>query len=338
MALIGAAAFGGLVLLSGLVLGDDAFAWQGGLGAVAALIAFGVVARGGASFARVLLAVACFAGMAYVAGVLYGARPLAALGAFAAAAALAGYAVIAGRTAPARVRWSLVAGAATLAVLSVGGVLLPDVGAGIPETDGRGHLRPEYVAAVERWLDRTHWRALGLSVVAGCVAVAMSALPVRRGPWAAVATVAGGLVLSALVLLPLSSWLWYEPAGPLVGAVWPVLLAAIVAIVAAAIGARRARVGWLAAGGGLLLAVPALMLVRDIVRTASVTWTPPGTGILISMVLVVPGVYVDGRGAAAAAALLAGCLLAAAGALANSGRPAGGSADGPPDGSGSAGA
>jgi hypothetical protein len=225
----------------------------------------------------VLLVLYGFAAFVHVSGVLVGSESLAWQGGLAAFLLLAG--VVVTRDGPPGVRWWLVAAALALAAVVVASFApFESSSESLSFTSyGPGDLPAELRQAIDASLDLQRWLAFGLFVGAGCIGAAALALPPRRRPRAAVVVAVVGLFMLVHAVLRVWDKVDCTPGqchprvgpGEVIAAVWLPLLAAAVAVAAAMIAVQRAAVGWLAATGALLLALPALQVA------VGAAWTLP---------------------------------------------------------------
>lgn len=215
-------------------------------------------------------------GSGYVVGALFGwVWPTAACGLLA-FVALAGYVVLAPGPAEPRLRRPLVMAALILAVVTAteaawSAMTAPDFGW---VSYGSGNdLRESLDILAEQTLQYQRWWAAGMLLVAGCLALAVRALPYRRQPRLAVVTAAVALLLLGVVLADLADVARGRPA--VATAVWLPVLAALVALATGLLATQRVG-GRLVVAGAALMAVP-LLLAAPMAAWAVQPW-PTGAG------------------------------------------------------------
>jgi hypothetical protein len=249
----------------------------------------------------VLLPVSLAAGALSVVAALFSTGPASSLCALVMLAALAGHVIVGGRTAAGksaepptaapRVRWALAIGVGILAAAIAVRLYWP----GEPAEDFRwmtpfyapldGDGTPAGLLGVElvepsaelldTWrqaFDRQQIVAVVQLLGVLCLAVGVLALPRQRRPGRAALTTALALAVLAVVALNVWSRADGSSASDLLGAVWPALLATLVAAGMAALAGWRAGDAWLAPAGALLVAVAAAIALNDLAFEWSAWW------------------------------------------------------------------
>jgi hypothetical protein len=277
------------------------------------------------SLSRALLLVSAVAGVLSVLAALTSSHRLSAQGGLAMLLALAGYVIVAGRSALPRVRWALAAGAGMLAV----GMALQLYWYSEPAEDfGSVAYAPLNEGGAPEGLLGLWWQSVDRMRIIGflhllavlCFLVGVSALPRWRRSRRAALTGALALLPLAVVGVNLRNQVDGSAVLDQLAAVWPALLATLVAVGLVALAGRRADYAWLVAAGTLLVAVAAATLFDDLSSTWSAWWALVGRNLAEPMFLSVGvRVSVDGSpevsAAVKAAAELAGPALLTIGAL-----------------------
>ncbi|QLQ37303.1 aminopeptidase [Micromonospora robiginosa] len=172
-----------------------------------------------------------------------------------------------------RVRWAVATGVGLLAVVTATRLLWyreQADEAGWP-TSGAGLAKVALAAHGRELIDRERLASAGVALGVLCLAVGVTALPARgrrRG------------TVTAVLALPLLAWLGLtsarnldgRPLPDLLGAVWPALLAALVAIGALALSGPRADRRWLLPAGLVLLSFAAVRGYADLASSWAGWW------------------------------------------------------------------
>ncbi|MFG1951023.1 hypothetical protein [Micromonospora sp. NPDC048830] len=284
---------------------------------------------------RVLLIASAAAGALSVLAALVAAERAAVQYGLAASAALIGYVLFA-RPAVPRVRSALAAGVGLFAVLMVVRLWwLPEQPADLrwmtpcyaPMDGGGASISPVQVppTTLDQWrqaIDQERLAAVGLLLQVLCLAVAVIALPVRRGPkgtW-----LAEGVAVLLLAVVGVNVWSRVDgvPLLGLLGAGWPALLATLAAAGMVALSGARADRAVLVPLGALLIAASAAAAFDDVTSAWSAWWRFANSGddaFLEAGVAVSAGVSVAGWADVPAAVrtgmALAGTTLLAVGVV-----------------------
>ncbi|MEO3781360.1 hypothetical protein ABGB16_32135 [Micromonospora sp. B11E3] len=234
---------------------------------------------------RVLLTVSVGTGALSALAALLSAERAAAQYGLAASAALVGYVLLA-RPAVPRARPALAAGVGLFAVLMVVRLWwLPEQPADIrwmtpfyaPMDGGGASMGPVQVppTILDQWrqaIDQERLAAVGLLLQVLCLAVAVIALPVRRGSkgtW-----LAGVVAVLLLAVVGVNVWSRVDgaPLLGLLGAGWPALLATLAAAGTLALSGARADRAALVPLGALLIALSSAVILDDLTNIWSTWW------------------------------------------------------------------
>lgn len=195
-------------------------------------------------------------------------------------AALVGYVAVAGQRAAPRVRPSLIAGLGSLVVilaLRLYWYREPAEDFGWFAYGPLGGLPDDIRDSWRRAIDRERIAAVGQLLGVLCLAIAVVALPGRHRPKRAALTTTLAVLVLAVLGTEVADWFAGRPMLDLVGAVWPALLATVVAAGAAALAGWRDDRTWLILAGSLVLAVAAATAVDDLAASWWAWWTIAGT-------------------------------------------------------------
>jgi hypothetical protein len=235
--------------------------------------------------------------------------------------ALTGYVTLEGKAAARRVRWGLAAGIGLLAAVAAARLFWYGEQAADRNRllSGRG-TEPTGIMLEQWWqtINQQRIAAVGLLLGMLCLTVAVLAVPERRPPKRGVVPTVVALLLLVLVGRAVLSHVRIAPVIELVAAVWPALLATVVAAGLLAISGRPADRTWLLPIGALLVAVAVATAAEDLAAGWSAWWTlaHPRQGAMVSVAISVSAD--DGPQWSAAwetAVALAGPALLAIGAL-----------------------
>lgn len=192
----------------------------------------------------------------------------ASLHAVATLATLAGFVAVEGRALAPRVRWGLAAGIGLLAAVMVARPLWYRERAADWDRliDGRaGDFRSAMLQQSQQTIQQERMAAFGLLLGLICLAVALLALPGARLPNRGAVTAVIGLLFLALVGQSVLSRVDDASVLDLVAAMWPALLATLVAAGLLVLSGWRARRAWMLPVGALLLAAMAATNVDHLV-------------------------------------------------------------------------
>ncbi|MGW5667673.1 aminopeptidase [Micromonospora sp. NPDC003776] len=224
-----------------------------------------------------------------------------------------------------RVRWAVGAGIALLAVVAAARLLWyqqqVDEAGWLP--NGQGLVKTAMLAHWQEMIDRERLAALGLALGVLCLAAGALAAP-SRGRRRGVATTLLALLLLAWFGLGSARMFGRYPLLDLLGAVWPALLAALVAMGALALSGWRADRRWLLPTGLFLLSLQTARHYSDLAEQWSGWWhlAKPPDGAFLQLAVAVstsPESFPQVSRALEAAIGLAGAALVAVGALRSSG-------------------
>ncbi|MFG3705884.1 hypothetical protein ACGF7U_14280 [Micromonospora sp. NPDC047670] len=235
---------------------------------------------------RVLLMVSTAAGALSVVTALTSAERAAMQYGLAASAALIGYVLLAGPALP-RVRPALAAGIALFAApMTVELWWFPErpadvrwftpfyapLGGGLPPT-GQVQIPATLLDQWRLLIDQERLRAFALLLGVLCLAVAVVVLPVRQRPKAT--RLAGVVAVLLLAVVGANAWSRIDDAPPLglLEAVWPALLATLLAAGVVALSGARADRAALVPLGALLVAVTVAVTADDLASSWFTWWT-----------------------------------------------------------------
>lgn len=185
---------------------------------------------------------------------------------------LLGYVAVGGRDAR-RVRWPLVAGIGLLAVVAAMRLFWHQEQVG--EAGGLTYGQVGRTAMLARWretIGQERLATLGLLLGVSGLAAGVLALPAHGRRWRGMATTVLALLLLAWFGVSFAQRIGRYPLLDLLGAVWPALLGALVAIGALALSGWRADRHWLLPVGTLLLSLSVARTCSDLAMAWSGWW------------------------------------------------------------------
>jgi hypothetical protein len=135
--------------------------------------------------------------------------------------------------------------------------------------------------ALDYWHRIVDWQrvaAVGQLLGVLCFAVGVLALPARGRPKRAVVTTMLALTVLVVVGVDMGSRVYGAPVLDLLQAVWPALLATVVAVGVAALAGWRAAPAWLLPAGALLVTVVTALGLGELAAAWSTWWEFAGFG------------------------------------------------------------